>query len=205
MEKLVPLLSLDPSSTAIGWALLDLNGYRCSGVHHVPDDDPDERVRLAGDGVMDILDALKQADQPDPILVLIELPDYIADKARSTSIIRYFRAVGAVEHAVHIRHLPIAYVPASTSKEPARKEQSKKRFRTEVGRRPKTNDESDAYCAGMEYLAAHQATFSTPPSDVDESSELPDSQISDEDFGPGPGEDVMDTDGVEEYQDEQWP
>ncbi len=132
MNLPMPLLCLDPSSTTIGWALLGPGpSYITSGSMSLPAAPPDERVRMAGDAVGQIIKHCRYR----PSLVLIEMPDYIASWA-TTSIILYFRAVGVVEYAVHLRGLPIRYEKASKLKENLGKQQAKDRFRAITGRYP---------------------------------------------------------------------
>src|SRR5687767_924046 len=76
-----PLLSLDPSSTNLGWALLgwdDLASgptYINSGTVIAPAAPPDERVVTLGPTVANLIARCQ------PRSILIELPDYIADWA----------------------------------------------------------------------------------------------------------------------------
>jgi hypothetical protein len=113
---------------------------------------PDERVLMAGGAVTQIINQCPYR----PGAVLIEMPDYIASWA-TTSIILYFRAVGVVEYAVHLRGLPIRYEKASKLKENLGKQQAKDRFRAITGRYPHTDDESDATCIGWNYVEAAEA------------------------------------------------
>lgn len=154
----IPLLVLDPSSTKIGWALLGPGpSYIDSGVAHLPSAPPDERVRMVGSAINAICDRLGRQGRSRPALALIELPDYIASYANTANIVLYFRAVGVAEYATHLHGLPIEYVKASKLKEITRKQQAIDRFKSIVGRYPNTDDESDAFCIGWDYLAAWHA------------------------------------------------
>lgn len=124
---------------------------------------PDERVRMAGDAVRSIVDRCRSAGHP-PALALIEMPDYLASWATPTSIVLYFRSVGVAEYAAHLCGLPIGYVKASRYKEKTRKADALERFRQAVGRHPQTDDESDAFCIGWDYLV-ELAAKQPPPAE----------------------------------------
>lgn len=164
----VPLLTLDPSSTHIGWATLNWGpsgpAYVASGVYKIPEAPPDHRVLMVGAGVEWIVNQCRNAPGTFGVVAqaLVEVPDYIADHVRAQSIIPYFRAVGVAEYTVHRMGIPIQRERASKYKRSSRKREAKDRFFQITGRYPLTDDESDALCIGWDYLTALNAP-QTPP------------------------------------------
>lgn len=174
----VPLLTLDPSSTHLGWSLLNCGPsgpiYLNSGVYKIPEAPPDQRVVIVGAGVQWIVNQCRNTPGVFGSIrqALVEVPDYIADYARTQSIVVYFRAVGVAEHALHQMGIPIQHERASKHKHQRRKQDAKDRFFKIVGRYPWTDDESDALCIGWDYLSAlhasQQIAASPEPPSADE-------------------------------------
>jgi hypothetical protein len=113
----------------------------------------EQKIVAAGDAVQPILQQLSVR----PAIVLIEIPDYIHEEANKQNLIRYFRAVGATEYAVTRFGFRVDHFMASAYKEATRKQDAVNRFVTVTGRYPATDDESDAFCIGWDYLAAQAA------------------------------------------------
>jgi Holliday junction resolvasome RuvABC endonuclease subunit len=152
VAPLMPLLSIDPSSTKIGWALLNPGPtYLISGVHIVPKVPPEERVPYVGSGVTQLI------QQWRPQSVLIEVPDFVTDRAMP-HIVHYFRSVGATELAVHLQGVPIYHVTASIDKDKQRKTKAEVFFRQVTGRPPTTDDESDALMNGWQFIGSLPAS-----------------------------------------------
>ena len=150
----LPLLSLDPASTKIGWALLnvlpdDVGGsrptYLASGVSLVPEVLQEDRVPHVGDLTNQII------SQCRPRSVLIEIPDFNAQFAKK-HIVWFYRAVGVVEYVAHLHGWPIFRVNASVEKRRDRKLAGIELFRTHAGRPPIRDDESDAFYNGWHFL-----------------------------------------------------
>ena len=157
MALLMPLLSLDPSSTKIGWALLNPGpAYITSGVHIVPMVPPEQRVPYVGSGVTQLI------QQWRPGSVLIEVPDFVTGRAMP-HIVHYFRSVGATELAAHLQGVPIHHITASVDKDKERKTKAAAFFRQVTGRPPTTDDESDALMNGWTFLKSHPAPPAAPP------------------------------------------
>jgi hypothetical protein len=180
----IPLLALDPSSTHQGWALLSYGHsgpiLLNSGVYRVPEAPPDERVLLVGDGIQCIVNECYKTLGPASriAMALIEVPDYIADYAIAENIVRYFRGVGVAEYAIYRMGIPIQYEHASKLKRQSRKLEGKKRFHMFTGRHPITDDESDAFCMGCDYLASiYKAAGPVQASIDDEFEEYEDGEL----------------------------
>jgi hypothetical protein len=161
----LPLLVLDPASLKIGWALFGFGPhggpqYIYSNVFCIPETAPqDERVLMVGSAINSIIDDCRSHGYP-PATALIEVPDYLAEWAKF-HITVYFRAVGVAEYAAFLRGLKIKYIKASKEKRENRKQTAKERFRAEIGRYANTDDESDAYCIGVDYL--NELLSTSPP------------------------------------------
>jgi Holliday junction resolvasome RuvABC endonuclease subunit len=152
METRFPtLLALDPSSTHVGWAFLESGPdgpiYVKSGTYKVPEAPPDQRVLLVEKAVRWIV---KQS--PSIEMALIEVPDFIASYAKPY-LIYYFRAVGVAELTVHQLGLPIQYSRSSHAKKQARKKEGKVAFHRITNQYPLTDDQSDAFHMGWEFLS----------------------------------------------------
>lgn len=158
MAPLAPLLSLDPASTKIGWALLNPGpAYLNSGVCLIPKVAAEERVPYVGDTVTQII------CQCRPASVLIEVPDFIAQWAKP-HIVWFFRAVGVAEYVAHQHRLPIYRVNASTDNDKHRKTNGIAFFRQITGRPPLQDDESDALVNGWKFLTQFPPPLVVPAS-----------------------------------------
>lgn len=144
---LTPLLSIDPSSNYVGWALVGPAGsYLSSGVLFVPGMESDDRVVKVGELVFDLVNSCR------PASILIELPNYITDRANPENLIKYFRAVGAAEFAATRFGLPVHRDKATKYRYDTQKKDRMRRFQSLVGRPPLRDDESDAFCMGLDFL-----------------------------------------------------
>lgn len=153
------LLSIDPGSTKIGWAVMSLGPrYHASGVELVPQVPPDERIALVGDVVTRLIQRL----QPDA--VLIEIPDFIADRAIAQNLITYFRSVGSAEYATYLSGRRRYLHRASKNQRNQAKKLYMAAFQRMVGRPPVRDDESDAFCFAVAFLKAVQE-HGSPPSE----------------------------------------
>jgi Holliday junction resolvasome RuvABC endonuclease subunit len=155
------LLSLDPSCRSIGWAILGPGpSYIASGVDHPLGMDVDERIRT---GVVDVV--MRRINEFQPAAILIEMPDYIGNHERGThsqNFIKYVRAVGAAEAAAARFGRPIHYAKSTALKLATAKEDRMRRFNALVGRPPQTNDESDAFCIGWDFLLSRASPMPQP-------------------------------------------
>jgi Holliday junction resolvasome RuvABC endonuclease subunit len=162
MHVPTPLLSLDPSSTKVGWAMLGPGpSYINSNVALTWGMNADDRIITVGDIVAGLI------NQWRPAAVLIEVPDYIADRANARNLINYFMAVGVAIHTASRFAIPLIRERASRIKESNVKQQHMERFRQLVHRPPLTDDEADAFCMGwdliLKSMAPPLAATSFPP------------------------------------------
>src|SRR5438874_1833285 len=145
-----PLLSIDPGSRAIGWALLESGPrYLCSGVCFSPVADADDRVVMAGRTVAQLI------AQHNPGAIVVEIPTHVSDHVNATNIILYIRAVGAVELAAAQSGRPVFRWGASNYQEQACKKKHAQQFQQRIGRPPQSYDESDAFAIGFDFLMRH--------------------------------------------------
>jgi hypothetical protein len=63
-----------------------------------------------------------------------------------------------MEYAICLRQIPLLKVSASEDKRKIRKEDGKNRFLRAFGRHALTDDQSDAFCIGDDYLGMLLAT-----------------------------------------------
>ena len=146
----LPVLALDPSSTKLGWALLDAGPrYLSSGVVALSTADPSTRIRYAGDHTRALLESLR------PGSVVVEIPNYITDRANARNLWLYARAVGAVEYIVQSSGVQAFCRDASEHRGVSNKEACRRFFLETVGRHATTDDESDALMIGWTFLINH--------------------------------------------------
>jgi len=88
------LLALDPSSTAVGWAIFDGGELRTLGVFRAASDNPMSRIAKLADAVARLADAW----QPDT--VVIETVSGMHRHARSMSVATCAMAQGAIWYVV---------------------------------------------------------------------------------------------------------
>jgi Holliday junction resolvasome RuvABC endonuclease subunit len=152
------LLSIDPGSKEIGWALLGFGPvYHRSGVELIPDVSPTERIGAVGNTVS----ALITCFQPNAILM--EVPNFIGSHANPQNLITYFLAAGAAWYAASLSGRRVFAHRSSANQGNQAKALYKSRFREMVGRPPIRDDESDAFCFGIAFLDAAQKHGGIPP------------------------------------------
>lgn len=104
------LLSIDPSSTATGWALLQRGDVQCMGVIKSSKKDYWDRIVIMGDGVLNL------ARMYQPAHIVIESSSKHVNRSHrggGAGLAHYGEAVGAVCAWLVARGYPIHRVPAN--------------------------------------------------------------------------------------------